>query len=251
MNDLRQYFEKNNSNLIDKWVHYFDVYELYFHKFRNRPINLLEIGVFQGGSLLMWKNYFHSQSKIFGIDFNSECKKFEQDNINIHIGSQSDKAFLRNFISKIPKFDIIIDDGSHKMNDQIISFEILFDHLNYGGIYVCEDTHTSYWKNYGGGIKKQDSFIEFSKSKIDDLHAWHSRDKNHKMSLYTQNLLSIHFYDSMVVFLKDKVEKPVSRRTGEFIINPGNLMEPKNSFQSDKGFNKPIYYLRKIFKLFK
>ena len=226
MGSLKQFFEKNSENLIDKWDHYFDIYEFYFSKFKSRPINILEIGVFQGGSLLMWKDYFHKESKIYGIDFNPVCKQFESENIEIHIGSQSDIIFLKEFLSKVPPLDVIIDDGGHKMDQQILSFETLFKHLKPGGVYICEDTHTSYWKNYGGGLKKSSSFIEFSKDRIDDLHAWHSRNVSFKKNYFTENIKSVHFYDSMVVFLKDTIEPPVSKRTGKYVIDPGSLSEP-------------------------
>lgn len=246
MGELKNYFLQNKGNLIDKWIHYFDIYEFYFSSFRNKPICLLEIGVFQGGSLQMWKNYFHSESEIFGIDFNPECKKFESDNVYIHIGSQADVSFLKEFISVTPKFDIIIDDGSHKVDHQKISFEILFDHLNEGGIYICEDTHTSYWSNYGGGFKVDSSFVEYSKNKIDDLNAWHSRSPQFKKNKFTENIKSIHFYDSMVVIMKGKVSKPISKRTGKFVIDPGSLVEPefkkKNFLKSI--FNKAIKFLK-------
>lgn len=245
-NELKEYFDKNSGNLIDKWNHYFDIYDFYFSKFRSQPINFLEIGVFQGGSLLMWKNYFHQNSIIHGIDFNPDCKNFESNNIYIHIGSQSDKVFLEDLLSKVPFFDIIIDDGGHKMNQQIISFEILFKHLKPGGIYICEDTHTSYWSNYGGGFKKPSSFIEYSKDRIDDLHAWHSRESSFKRNYYTENLKSIHFYDSMVVFLKDSIEPPVSKRSGMYVIDPGNLGEP--ILNKTGLFSLLLKRIRRIFK---
>lgn len=68
MNNLGKYFKENNGNLIHKWVHYFDIYERHFSRFRNRKMTILEIGVYQGGSLQMWKNYFGPQAEIYGVD---------------------------------------------------------------------------------------------------------------------------------------------------------------------------------------
>ena len=76
--------------------------------------------------------------------------------------------------AKIPKIDILIDDGGHSMNQQIISFEELYSHIKEDGIYLCEDLHTSYWKTYGGGYKNKESFIEYSKNFIDYINAFHS-----------------------------------------------------------------------------
>lgn len=247
MNDLKSYFENNKSNLIDKWHHYFDIYETYFSKFRNRKINFLEIGVFQGGSLQMWENYFSSDSKIYGIDINPLCKKFERDNIKILIGSQSDKEFLKSIVSELPKFDIILDDGGHTMEQQIVSFEILFDHLNDGGFYLCEDTHTSYWKEWGGGLSKRDTFIEFSKKLIDDLHSWHVSENILPVSKYSESVKSIHFYDSMVVFEKGRIEKPYSSRKGDLVF-------PIEKFIGLPNTNKKLSFFQKVsikLKLFK
>ena len=63
------------------------------------------------------------------------------------------------------------------MLQQIVSFEELFDHVKPDGTYLCEDIHTSYWMNYGGGYKRRGSFIEYSKNFIDYIHAYHSRQK--------------------------------------------------------------------------
>ena len=94
-NDLERYFRQNDKRLIDKWVHYFDIYDRHFSRFRNREIVMLEIGVSQGGSLQMWKNYFGGKAKIFGIDIDPRCKTMEEENIKILIGSQSDRKFLK------------------------------------------------------------------------------------------------------------------------------------------------------------
>lgn len=163
MSHLQEYFNKNTGNCIHKWMHYFEIYEKWFEKYKNKPVVILEIGVYQGGSLDMWRDYFGKNAMIYAIDINPECKKFEKDNIRIFIGSQDDAVFLKSVKDQIPKLDILIDDGGHSMNQQIVSFKELYDHIKDDGLYVCEDLHTSYWKNYGGGYKKEKSFIEFSK----------------------------------------------------------------------------------------
>ncbi len=109
MNDLRQYFESNNGRLIDKYTHYFDIYERHLSRYRNQEVHFVEIGVFQGGSLQMWKNYFGTKARIYGIDINPECKKFEEDQIQILIGDQADRGFLRELRAKLPRIDIVLD----------------------------------------------------------------------------------------------------------------------------------------------
>ena len=125
MNDLEAYFFANTGNLIHKWRHYFEIYDRHFSRFRGKPINVLEIGVGQGGSLQMWKEYFGPSARIFGIDINPNCKAVEEDRIRIFIGDQEDQAFLAASADKIGRIDILIDDGGHTMQQQINTFEEL------------------------------------------------------------------------------------------------------------------------------
>lgn len=109
MNDLEKYFHNNDKRLIDKWMHYFDVYDRHLSKYRGKEIVMVEVGVFQGGSLQMWKDYFGPQAKIYGVDIDPRCKTLEEENIEIFIGSQADRKFLREIKNKIPKIDILLD----------------------------------------------------------------------------------------------------------------------------------------------
>lgn len=216
MNDLRNYFEKNKKNLIHKWDHYFDIYEKHFSKFRHKNPVVLELGVSHGGSLQMWKDYFGEGVTIIGVDINPECKKLEESGISIYIGSQEDRDFLKKLRTKIPMVDILIDDGGHTMNQQIITFEELYDQVKDGGVYLCEDLHTSYWDEYGGGYKKGETFIEYSKNFIDYINAWHSRDKNVlDVNNFTKTADSLHYYDSILVIEKRKRTEPFHLKTGK------------------------------------
>jgi hypothetical protein len=70
MNDLEKYFLGNTGKLIDKWKHYFDVYDRHFSRYRGTDVHFVEFGVSQGGSLQMWKNYFGPKARIYGVDIN-------------------------------------------------------------------------------------------------------------------------------------------------------------------------------------
>ncbi len=214
MGDLEKYFKQNDKRLIHKWKHYFDIYERHFSRFRNKEIIILEIGVFQGGSLQMWKNYFGEKTRIYGIDIDPRCKQIEEDNITIFIGSQSDRKFLREIKKQLPRVDILIDDGGHTMDQQIVTFEELFDLVKDDGVYLCEDLHTSYWKSYGGGYKRRGSFIEYSKNFIDFINAYHSKQRSLKVSEFTKSVDSLHYYDSILVIEKTKREPPTDEMRG-------------------------------------
>lgn len=214
MNDLEAYFENNKSRLIHKWMHYFEIYDRHFKKYRDKEIVVLEIGVSQGGSLQMWKDYFGPKAKIYGIDVEPRCKEFEEENIEIFIGSQSDRQFLRKVKKEIPPIDILIDDGGHTMVQQIVSYEELYNHVKKDGVYLCEDIHTSYWLKYGGGHKRRSTFIEYSKNFIDQINAFHSEQSSLKVNEFTKSTHSIHFYDSIVVVEKRDMSPPYARKTG-------------------------------------
>jgi len=211
MNDLEKYFNQNTGRVIHKWHHYFDIYDRHFSKYRNKDIVILEIGTFQGGSLQMWKNYFGKRAKIYGIDINPNCKEVEEENIKILIGSQSDREFLRKVKLDIPPLDILIDDGGHTMLQQIITYEELFSHIKPDGVYLCEDLHTSYMTEFGGGLKRKGTFIEYSKNFIDYINAAHYSTKElFNFDSENEHVSSLCYYDSILVIEKQPVKKILS-----------------------------------------
>jgi hypothetical protein len=215
MNDLEKYFAENTGRLIHKWDHYFEVYDRYFSRFRNTDVHVVEFGVSQGGSLQMWKHYFGPRAKIFGVDVNPHCRQVAEQQVEIFIGDQADRAFLKSLAAQIPRVDILIDDGGHTMEQQIATFEELFPHVSSRGVYLCEDLHTSYWADWSGGYQRPGTFIEYSKNFIDYIHAWHSLEPERlNVNNFTKSAHSLHFYDSILVIEKRPVEKPFTRKTG-------------------------------------
>lgn len=221
MKSFRELFYEHEGNLINKWDHYFEIYDTYFSKYRGQKVNILEIGISHGGSLQLWRKYFGDNVQIFAVDINHECEKLKQENTEIFIGSQTDPVFLNDIAAKMPTLDIIIDDGGHTMDQQKTSFEHLFLKLKEGGIYLVEDTHTSYWYEAHGGYKNRNSFIEYSKDIIDSLHEKYIQyGPTIKSSDITKNINSITFYDSIVIFEK-RYRNPTSaiQKGNETIIS--------------------------------
>jgi hypothetical protein len=216
MNDLERFFRHNTGRLIHKWHHYFEIYDRHFARFRGQPITLVEFGVSQGGSLRMWRDYFGPQVRIVGVDINPNCKRFEEPGVRIEIGDQGDRAFLRRLAASLPQVDILIDDGGHTMQQQIRTFEELFAKVAPTGVYLVEDLHTSYWSQWGGGVRRRGTFIEYSKDFIDRIHAWHSRDPRRlPVSDFTRSVHSLHYYDSVLVIEKRPLQPPTHERIGE------------------------------------
>ena len=219
MNDLEKHFTENTGGRISKWKHYFEIYDRHFSRFRGTDVHIVEFGVAQGGSLQMWKQYFGPNAKIFGIDINPLCKKFEEEQIEIFIGDQEDRRFLKSLTEKIPRIDILIDDGGHAMKEQINTYEELFPYVDKNGVYLCEDLHTSYWPEWGGGYKKPGTYIEYSKNFIDYINAWHSLQTNRlSVTKFTKSVYSLHYYNSVLVIEKRPIEKPLLQVTGTSTI---------------------------------
>lgn len=214
MNDLEKYFERNKSRLIHKWLHYFEIYDRHFSRFRNTDVHIVEFGVSHGGSLQMWKDYFGKDCKIYGIDINPRCKQLAEDCVEILIGDQEDRSFLKSIAEAIPRIDILIDDGGHTMKQQINTFEELYYRIESNGIYLCEDLHTSYWTRFGGGYKHSDSYIEYSKQFIDYINAWHTNPAELGVNDFTRSTHSLHYYDSVLVIEKRSIQKPTHKKTG-------------------------------------
>jgi hypothetical protein len=150
-----------------------NLYEQHLRALREEPLTLLEIGVFRGESLRMWRDYF-PLGRIYGVDIDADAMQHEDERIRVFIGPQSDGAFLENVVAESGKLDIIIDDGSHLASDQICSLLHLWPHLKPGGYYIVEDTHTSYLSDYHMGLRQPGTTIELLKSVVDDVHAmWH------------------------------------------------------------------------------
>lgn len=210
MNDLETFFYCKEHRVLTKWLHYFEVYDRHFSKYRNKAPVVMEIGVFKGGSLQMWKDYFGEGAQIIGVDIDENTKAFEEEQISIEIGSQEDRDFLKSLKAKYPRVDIFIDDGGHTMNQQITTFEEMFPHISYGGTYLCEDLHSSYMRRFGGGYQNPDSYIEYSKNFIDYIHAWLSEEEQLQPNQYSRTMHSLHYYDSMLVIEKEKLGAPLT-----------------------------------------
>ncbi|MBV9571793.1 MAG: class I SAM-dependent methyltransferase [Alphaproteobacteria bacterium] len=196
---LHRYFLNNHSKRCHKWLHYFDIYERHFDRFRGKSPTVLEIGVHGGGSLEMWKAYFGPGSRILGIDINEKCKQHESEGIEVFIGSQDDPDLIESVFQQHPKIDVVIDDGSHEIPHQIASFQLLYSRLDPSGLYLVEDVYHSYHERRGGGIGRDGTFIDMVKHKIDELNAAHTRG-DLPISDFTRSTDSICCYDSVVVF---------------------------------------------------
>ncbi len=208
---------------VHKVRHYLPVYESVLPT--DRPIRMLEIGVFHGGSLQMWRNYLHRDSVIVGIDIDPETTQFDNPDEGIHVrlGRQQDAEFLRSVVEEFGPFDVILDDGSHVPSHMVASFQYLFPRgLKPGGVYLVEDILTNYWTIYRD---QPMSFVDFSKWLIDAMHAHYflmidepnireghpNRLREVRVPLAAAILEKVEFYDSIAVFHRAAKAKALPR----------------------------------------
>jgi cephalosporin hydroxylase len=192
--DVREAMNTVTKPVI-KATPYLDAYDRHFARFQGSELTMLEIGVNAGGSLQMWRSYLGPGATLVGVDIDEACRAHEGDGIHVRIGDQEDRGFLASLHEEFGPFTIVVDDGGHTMAQQRATFEVLFPLVPDGGVYVCEDTSTSYSPAFGGGRGNPASFIEAMKARIDDLHAWFDGEPTE----FTLSAASIHFYCGMVV----------------------------------------------------
>jgi len=194
------YFSKNRSI---KWKKYFPIYETLFEKYRNKGITFVEIGVLDGGSLFMWREFFGEQARIIGIEINESAKVWEDYGFEIFIGSQSDPKFWQDFYAEIGKVDIVLDDGGHTYQQQIVTVECSLENIRPDGKIIVEDTYTSYEKEYG--YPSNYSFIKYASNLVDGMNLRTPKIKTKKR---TSNIISnVSFFESMVSISIDRSEK--------------------------------------------
>ncbi|MBB3542445.1 glycosyltransferase [Rhizobium sp. BK399] len=169
MNPLEELYSTHQGKLSDKWQIYLREYDRLFGEFRFQDINLLEIGVQNGGSLEIWGQYFASAKKIVGCDINEACRALNYDDprISLVIGDATEENIYQEITNISDAFDVIVDDGSHTSGDIIKTFFRYFSRLKEGGIYVVEDLHCSYWSDFEGGLYHPFSSISFFKRLVD------------------------------------------------------------------------------------
>ena len=206
---------------------YFQVYEELFSKYRGKKITFVEIGVLNGGSLFMWRNYFGSESRIIGVEFNPAAKKWEEDGFEIYIGSQSDPQFWDRFFSSVGEVDVILDDGGHTNEQQIITTNSCIPHIKDGGVLVIEDVHTSYFRSFGNPSKY--SFINYSKTLIDSVNSRFPSVKASK-NVLNNAVFSLSFYESIVCFNIDRAKcfTPVLLSNGGITSDAKNFWDQGN-----------------------
>ena len=232
---------KNLKNVSLKSDTYFQTYEEMFNKYVEKEITFVEVGVLHGGSLFMWKEYFGKKARIIGIDLNPKAKELEKHGFEIFIGSQSDKNFWDNFYSKIGKIDILLDDGGHTNDQQVVTLSETINNINNGGLIVIEDVHTSYMKKFGNPSKH--SLINYSKYLIDVVNSRFPETKLKIKNNHRKKIYSISYYESIVAI---KIDSKKSIEASILKNNDNELFKIADMRTSDY-FPKVSSYIKNKF----
>jgi hypothetical protein len=197
----------------DKAPWFTRVYDAFLREHRDEPLRLLEIGLFNGGSLRMWREYLPN-AKLFGLDVDERCLDYELEvpDSMVRLIDQANPTDLELFVEESGgDFDFVLDDGGHTMIQQIVSFEVLFPHVRSGGVYVIEDVGTSYWLNYGGQRPGADgTTIAHLKTLVDAVHydaltppEWaESAALPTDIGRIRRDVASLHFHPGQAIIVK-------------------------------------------------
>jgi len=216
----------------DKWgVHFYTPhYERHLAHLRDESFVLLEIGVGgsarsgQGGaSVRMWRRYF-PRAQIVGLDV--EDKSFvDRPRLATVVGDRTDEAVLRSVVDRFGAPLVVVDDGSHRPDDIVATFEILFPQLPDGAVYAIEDTQTSYWPEFGGSVDRDspDTTMAFVKRLVDGLNHEEFLDPDYEPTYTDTQVRAVHCYHNLVVVEKgDNTEGSNKRR-----VLPGRYRTPR------------------------
>jgi len=185
-----------------KWLHYFDLYHRHLQKFRGHDVSIAEVGVYSGGSLSMWRRYFGERVHIHGIDIQPECRSYANSNTTIHIGDQADRRFWADFRRSAGSLDVLIDDGGHEPEQQIVTLEEVLPFLNPGGVFICEDIAGS-----------PNNFADYAHALASELNCYDRiashEDQASTATPFQSSIASITCYPFVVVIEKNESPSPI------------------------------------------
>lgn len=236
-----------------KHKNYFPIYDEVLTKYRGKEnITFVEVGVFNGGSLFMWREFFGPGARIIGIDFNPEAIKWREHGFDIFIGDQSNPNFWRNFFSEVGMIDILLDDGGHTNKQQIITFKESVPYINDGGVILVEDVHANFQPEFGNPSKF--SFIEYCKKLVNKINYRFPIIPLFGKHIPDYSIHSVTFYESIIAIKINRklaidniaINNGKGESTAIDFRNHGTFQSSINLIGSRAGFGNtiPLYFKR-------
>jgi hypothetical protein len=183
-----------------KYDSYFSAYETLLQKYVDREVTTVEVSIFNGGSLFMWRKFFSPKARIIGIDLNPDAREWEKHGFEIYISDQSSDTFWTELFQKIGKVDVVIDDGGHTNRQQIVTSHCAIQNVNDGGLLIVEDVHTNYFREFGNPSRY--SFLNFAHRIVDGVNS-RAYSLRRTYTQYSSRVYSVSFFESMVAFQID------------------------------------------------
>lgn len=249
MESLEGLYARHDGYVSQRWSGYLPILDREFAARRGERIRLLEIGIQNGGSLELWAKYFTDAEILVGNDVDPRCGDltFADARIATVVGSITKPSTISAIRAISDRFDIVIDDGSHRSDDIIAAFVDLFPALESGGVYVIEDLHCSYFSSYGGGLFAQASALGFLRRLVDVINVEHwglelspsdvlqplSRKEIGPAFLAAlPAIASIEFHDSMAIIRKGN--NPASRLGARVVVGTSAPVDAGPLKESDR-----------------
>jgi hypothetical protein len=200
LDKLFSYYNTDKANLInkgkDKGHGFAKFYETHLNQFKDKKINILEIGSYSGASAAAFVKFFPN-ANIYCLDINLLNFKYSSKKIHVYGMNSSNQKMMLNFLSKInfveliKNFDVIIDDGSHIQSDQLISLNFFYKYVAMGGFYIIEDYK---FPNYFNHLNDVDDL------KIDELIKKINNKENINSKIISQNTIKNIIRDNRNIF---------------------------------------------------
>jgi SAM-dependent methyltransferase len=241
LTELANMFGSDKGTKIGDWdtAHgYAPIYEHFLAARRSEPLRLLEIGVWKGASLRMWERYL-PQARIVGVDILPEARQAASDRSQVVIGDASDPNFIRSIVDSCfdGTVDVVVDDGSHVLDQQLAALETLFPLLSEGGLYFVEDISVSRFDIKGVSRRPFFDFLDYAAWLAEQTTFWDGINSERYHTIRNLNSLTaveldriapnywngwlhaVHQFYNMCVLEKRRQELPVA----EVVLKPSVL----------------------------
>jgi Methyltransferase domain len=197
----------------DKGSEFTQIYHRWLAPVREQSLRVLEIGLYNGGSLRMWRDFLPN-AVLHGIDVDARTLAYQDEvpGSQVRLVDQGNAYALDAFVAELGgNYDFVIDDGGHTMEQQVVSFEVLWPQVMPGGIYVIEDLGTSYVPSYGGrGLGEAGTTVDHAKGLVDAVNRDHmGRGPGGESAVdpiaharLRRDVASAHFHPGVALFVK-------------------------------------------------
>jgi len=193
---------------------YFDVYDRLLAPFVGRNVTFVEVGILHGGSLWMWRGFLGPHARIIGVDVNPDAVRWREHGFEVFIGDQSDPAFWQSFFEEVGPVDVLLDDGGHTFEQQVVTTESALPYVRDGGLVIVEDVISSYMPEFLG--PSRNSFVAYTKHLMDRIHARH--DFGFSVGEVEDTVLAMHVHQSLVAL---EVNREACTKPSTIVWNDG------------------------------